>query len=170
MAGPIDATPYRPASAVINTKELPMTVSSPETATLRWAAYCRHSTSAASKTGLDKCRCAPAHIPQIKAEPELALFDAGRALKSNLSKLIEMAEAGEIDLLVVPGVSRIARSTLALSRFLNRLKSSGAGLYSIDQGWLVYPKALKDTSRLSRGPMSSLALAVHLGLGSELHH
>jgi DNA invertase Pin-like site-specific DNA recombinase len=133
---------------------------------LRWAAYCRHSTSAASKTGLDKCRRAPAHVPQIEAEPKLALFDAGKALTSNLSKLIAMAESGEIDLLVVPGVSRIARSTVAVSRFLNRLKSSGAGLYSIDQGWLVYPKALKDTSRLSRGPVSCFVLATYLELAS----
>jgi hypothetical protein len=103
---------------------------------LRWAAYCRHSSTATSQAGIDKCRRAPAHVPQIEAEPKLALFDAGRAMTSNLRKLVEMAQAGEIELLVVPGVSRVARSTLALSRFLTCRRNSSA--------WTKAAKAAKN--------------------------
>lgn len=150
-----------------------MTVSPSEITPLRWAAYCSHSSIAASENALDKCRQAPAHLPQIKAEPELALFDAGRAVRSkrsNLSKLVAMAEADEIDLLVVPSVSRINPSPILLSRIINAIKSCGAGLYSIDEGWFVYPKALQVGFPSSAQPMAGYALSIYLNLASAFNH
>lgn len=152
-----------------------MTVSLPETSPLRWAAYCRPHNSASCQAQLAKCLRAPHQIPQLNAAPEASLSDAALSRRTNLTQLLEMARRREIDLLVVSCITRIARSSRSAVQIADALKDAGAGLYSLAEGWLVYPQALNVDSPSSQEAaprkrlFSHMAIAVAFGIETNAH-
>lgn len=59
--------------------------------------------------------------------------------RSGYRELMESVESGDIDVVIVKSVSRIARSIRDLDRTAERVKESGAELHIIDEGLVLKP-------------------------------
>ena len=110
------------------------------TATTRAAAYVRVSTTQQAKEGLsleEQRRKVEAYIGSqddwVLAAP--TFVEAGvsgrRDDRPELAKVLELAASGQIDVLVIPKLDRLGRSTLHLLRVCADLKAAGVSLVSL---------------------------------------
>ena len=103
---------------------------------LRVAAYCRVSTDMEEQEGSYEVQCS--HYRElITNHPDWSLVDifadegiSGTSLRhrADFNRMIEEAEAGNIDLILTKSISRFARNTLDCLTVVRKLKARGIGI------------------------------------------